>query len=79
MSNLNINQKVAMASLKKTEAKRKDSHLSEAELRLKEFTETIKPNLSEDQLKLLEKYHTKLSALNIKEVLSLLSDPSHRL
>jgi hypothetical protein len=67
MSNLNINQKVAMASLKKTEAKRKDSHLSESELRLKEFTEVIKPHLSEDQLKLLEKYHTKLSALNIRE------------
>jgi len=67
MSNLNINQKVAMATLKHTEAKRKDSHLSESELRLRDFTETIKPNLSEDQAKLLEKYHSKVSALGIKD------------
>lgn len=68
MSNLNINQKVALATLKHTETKRKDSHLSDSELRLRDFTETIKPSLSEDQSKLLEKYHSKVSALGIKDV-----------
>jgi len=70
MSNLNIQQKVSLAAQKSKETKVKDLQLSEAELRLKDFNENIKPNFTEEQTNLLEKYKTKLAPLGNFQVLS---------
>jgi len=72
MSNLNIQQKVSLAAQKNKETKVKELALSEAELRLKEFNEIIKPSLTEEQSQLLEKYHTKLAPLGDIKVFPLL-------
>lgn len=78
MSNLNIQQKVSLINQKTKENKVKESKLTDDQLHLNDFKENIKPTLPEEQIALIQKYHSKLSVLGEYKVNpNLFSFPSY--
>ena len=66
MSNLNIQQKACLAAQKVQENKVKEAALSETQQRLNEYNDIVKPNLTEEQAALIDKYLQKLAVLGYK-------------